>query len=307
VLITNSNVATKEIINYARPTPIQAYDAFVGVVYDQPPGRVKAVLRAAVAGATGVVDDPAPKVYVDEYGDFAIRYRVRFWMSDYGRLPEVNDAVLTRLWYALRREGMRIPFPIRDVRLRSVPDDEPARQQAAEQEHIRAALRALPLLAPLDDSQLTALAAGSRRQQFTAGEHLFRQGEAGDSLMLITRGRARVLATGDHGLAVPVASRTAGDVLGEMSLLTGEPRSATVVADDETEVIVVDHDTFAGVLAADPTIVQALGALLAARTEETAEAREAVPDAATVSPRDQADLLDRIYRFFGLGPSQGKA
>jgi small-conductance mechanosensitive channel len=93
-------VSNAEVTNYARPNPPSALDMYVGVAYAHPPGEVTAVLDAAAREAEGVSSARDPVIFVDEYADFAVVYRVRVWLDDWSRKPAVKDAVLRRVWYA---------------------------------------------------------------------------------------------------------------------------------------------------------------------------------------------------------------
>ncbi len=301
VVLTNSNVSTGNMVNYSRPSRLQGIDAFIGVAYPHPPEQVKAVLAAAMPGTPGVRLTPVPKLFTMSYDDFAISYRIRYWIDDYRDLRDIQDAVMTRLWYALRRADMTIPFPIRDVNLRTVPEDTGVREAAQRGSWIREMLAPLPLLAPLDAAQIDQLADGAHLQRFASGEVLMREGDAGSSLYVLFEGEAEVRVRGADGEPVVVASRRSGDIMGEMSLCTGAPRSATVVATTELEAIVVDKTTFGSVLLADPDIAERLSEILADRELEqrtrVAEAGARVPP----EPGLRDEILGRIRQFFALG------
>jgi small-conductance mechanosensitive channel/CRP-like cAMP-binding protein len=300
VVLTNGGVSSGHILNYSRPSRLQGIDAFIGVAYPHPPEQVKSVLAAALVDTPGVRKTPAPRVFTTGYQDFSIQYRIRYWITEYAELREIQDAVMTRLWYALQRAGMTIPFPIRDVNLRTIPEDAAARQAEARWERIAAILAPLPLLDPLDEAQIGQLAAGATVKRFAIGETLMHEGEEGGTLFVLGEGEAEVRVKGADGSPVAVAHRQAGDIMGEMSLLTGAPRSASVVATAEVEAIVVDKATFGEVLLGDPKIAERLSEILAARELEqltrVAEAGARMPTPANM--RDE--ILGRIRHFFAL-------
>jgi small-conductance mechanosensitive channel len=301
IVLPNHQVANEYLINYSRPSPLQALDVRVGVAETHPPGPVKQVLIAAAATAPGVSTDPAPFAYVEDYGDSAIGYRLRFWITDYGAAPRIRDGVMTTVWYRLRRDGIAMPVLSRAVTVQSVAEDQAAVARAGEQRAVVALLRPLVLLAPLSDAQIEHLATRASRQLYTRGEPLVRQGEPGDSLYVIQTGRVRVEVQDQHGRAVALATRGPQEYFGEMSLLTGAPRSATVSAETETEVIVVGREAVAEVLLADPAIAEQLSETLAARLEETRRQLAAAAPA-DAAPTGRGDILRRIRALFGLAP-----
>ncbi len=302
ILLPNANVAKETVTNYSRPTPLLRLRAPVGVAYGHPPGRVKQVLTQAVAGAPGVAAEPVPETHVAAYGDFAIQYEILYWITDLARLETTRDIVLTRLWYALQREGLTIPFPARDVTVRLLSEEHTAQLRARQQQEVFAELRLITLFTSLNDAQIEQLARNAVVQRYAAGEALVRQGDAGQSLFVVKSGGVRVDVRGDAGQVTTVGRLGPDEFFGETSLLTGEPRSATVLADVETEVVVVDKDSLAAVIAADPRILEALSEALAARLRSRAEQMAAGTGPLSRPGSGQTPvLLSRIRRFFGLG------
>lgn len=302
VFIPNGNIAKALVINYSRPAPLQRMHASIHVAYGQPPGLVKQVLERAAAEAEGVVADPAPQAVLRSFDDSAVHYDLLYWITDYARLLPIHNNVLTCVWYALDRMHVAFPYPVRDVTMKMLSDDHEARVLAQRLAQVVAALRPLTVLAPLTDSQIKQLAQTAARQRFTTGERLVRQGEAGDSLFVITTGRVRVEKRLEDG-AVIVLDRLGPDqFFGEMSLLTGERRSATVIAETETEVVLVNHDGLAPVIAADARMAEALSEALAARTRNLGErvAAATAPLAERRADGQASALLARIRQFFGV-------
>lgn len=301
VIVPNGNIARQEIINYSRPTPLQLIHASVSVAYHHPPGVVKESLARAVAGAGGVLQEPPPEILVREFGDYAIHYDVRFWIADYARLPHIADSVLSRIWYGLQRDGLTIPFPVRDVIVRTLPEDHEARLQDKLRREVFAELRSLAVFEPLSDSQIDQVAQSAAIHRYGVGETLVRQGDQGESLFTIKSGRVRVEVRNDAGQPTTVAELGPDDFFGEMSLLTGEPRSASVIAQTETEVVVVDKADFAAVLVADATIVEALSLALEDRLRHLNRLAAADTGAAMAAATTQsAALIKRIQGFFGI-------
>lgn len=304
VFIPNANIARQLVINFSRPTTLQRIHAHVNIAYGHPPGLVKEVLEKAVAEALGVVPDPAPRAVVKEFGEFSIHYEILYWITDFARLVNIHDDVLTRVWYALRRANVSIPFPMRDVTVRMLTEDHEAQARALQRKEIIAALRPLPILAPLSDSQIEQLAQTATRQRFYAGERLVRQGEAGESLFVITSGRVRVEKQLDDGAVVLLAHLGRDEFFGEMSLLTGERRSASVIAEEDTEVLVVGRGDMASVITSDARILEQLSMALDARMQNTGErVAAATGPLGKKSDGQPSDLLARIRRFFGVGAS----
>jgi len=163
----------------------------------------------------------------------------------------------------------------------------------------RQLLAGVDLFATLSAQELDRLVERVKVELFAAGETLCRQGEAGDSFYLIRGGRVAVLVAGPDGKATTVAHLEAGAFFGEMSLLTGDSRSGTVVAVSDVEVVRVGKDDFAGLLAADAELAGKLAVVLETRSAQRKELL-AVSASGAVTPDAHSVLVTRIRRFFGL-------
>jgi small-conductance mechanosensitive channel/CRP-like cAMP-binding protein len=301
VIVPNNQIAQSRIINYTRPGPMVACDLLVGVARTHPPSAVKAVLAAAFAGIDGLAPTQSPQVMVWEYTDSYIKYGIRYWFHDYGLKLKLHDAVLTRVWYALHRAEMTLSTPLREVNMHLITADHEQATQLTRQQKLIQALRPVALFAVFSEAQLGQIAAGARLQHFTAGETLVCEGEPGDSLFAIISGQVDVYVTNAAGRPVHVAGRGAGEYFGEMSLLTGAARSASVVAALATEVVIIDKHAFTTVLAADPSILEVLlDALDTRRSAVETRLAEENAKAGQTQEQGRATLLERIGSFLGL-------
>jgi CRP-like cAMP-binding protein len=272
----------------------------VGLPYATPPDNAKAALHAAVRGASGVLDSPAPEVFLEAYADSAIVYRMRVWTRQVAGLTRFQDSVLSRVWYRLQRQGITIPFPIRTVEMHDA-NEGAARSARAERQRIADTLLRVPLFSGFERELVERLAAAVRSHHYDHRELLVREGDLGDSLFVLDRGRVSVAkaSAGPGSSSVEIAQLGPGDFFGEMSLLTGAPRSATVSAEGGCEVLVVEREAIAPFLQSDPELVAKLSAALADRA---AEASAKLEDRRAQGPGadTQASLLHRIRGFFKL-------
>ena len=298
IVIPNSAIAKESIINYSRPTRTHGCYLPIGVSYDTPPNKVRAVILDVLREAPDVCKVPAPSVCLVGYGDSAVNFTIKFFLEDYARLDPIQSGVMDRLWYAFRRAGISIPFPIRDVRHRPALADEQT-YRAAGQDTIRQLLSGVELFGSLSAEEMERLANAAKLQLYAAGENLCRQGEPGDSFYVIREGRVAVLMNGADGQTVTAAHLANGAFFGEMSLLTGEPRSGTVTAETDVEVLRVSKQDFAGLLQTDANLAGKLAAVLEKRIEGRRMAM-ATPAARESAPETRSALAVRIRQFFGL-------
>jgi small-conductance mechanosensitive channel len=299
VIFTNLTVANERIINYSRPDPVQRHEMFVGIDDNYPPLQVKKVVLEALLNSPNVVQNPPPVVQVNEFGDSEMIYKVRFWIDDYGQRDPIADEVHTRVWYALRRSNIPHSTPERNMNITMMPPFAESKQ-AAQRENFNV-LQAMPFASQLNQTQLQRLFDISEEKIYTDGEFLVRQGDQGDSLFMIKSGVVGIFIKTDTNPHLRVDERVSGEFFGEMSLLTGDPRTASCVAEGDVQVLTISKDAFADVLTSDPVILRLfLDALdqhqlnmAKKRAQNEAELKETLA-------ANRSALLGRITKFLGL-------
>src|SRR6266513_2237122 len=296
--IPNNEMVGHEIVNLHYPTEVHAMRIRVGVEYKNPPNLVKDALFRAASTAKGVLAEPKTRVFLVDFGESACVYEIKFYMGNHSKINEINDAVRTNVWYELKRRGVTIPFPIRTLQVERKAVL-PAQEEQAEAFSI---LRGEQLFDCLSEEQLNQMVNQARLNTFGRGEPVIEEGAAGDSMFVMLRGAADVLVS-KNGSKIQVATLAAGDCFGEMSLLTGEPRSATVRADADCYVMEIGKPVMAEVLSGAPGCMEQLSQLLAQRKMETdgilKEARST--DEHVLTERQYtANFLHRLRTFFQL-------
>ncbi|WP_420627612.1 cyclic nucleotide-binding domain-containing protein [Candidatus Leptofilum sp.] len=256
VMLTNSTVAQSKIINYSRPTNRQIQTVYLTLSESYSPNLVKETLMASVQGLDDVKLHPRLRSHVVSMQDGCVTYGLSYWLDDYSDKIIARDKVLTRAWFNLHRVGIHIPDPTGNFKLHMIPQNAKQLAMHSRQEELFATMQSLEWLDVLNETQLKQLADHSAASTYTSGEQLVRQGDAGDSLFIIKEGAVSVYVQSEDGRSVFTNNLHAGDFFGEMSLLTGEARSASIRAEEETEVIIIDKEAFTNVLTQDPTILE---------------------------------------------------
>jgi small-conductance mechanosensitive channel/CRP-like cAMP-binding protein len=246
--------------------------------------------------------EPAPDCVLVEFGDSWSRYAVRYVVTDLFRTFAADSAVRTRIWFALQREGIEMSVPVHRVLL--TPEDGAHRERTRADELARKVevLSRVSILAPLHDDERRDLAAHLVHAPFAPGESIVVQGAAEYDLYILTKGDAEVRISVAGGPSGAVAALHAPDFFGEMGLLTGEPRKATVVAVGVVETWRVDKEPIRAILAKRPAIAEAIAALVAERDVELAAVREGLSEDAKRArmERSQPLTLAKIREFFGI-------
>ncbi len=287
VTLPNSVLAKDALTNFTRGGQPVGVDLRVGTSYAAPPNRVKAEILEALREVAAVVTEPAPLCGVEAYGDSAVQYLVRVHLRDYTALPVARDAILGRLWYRFGRADIEIPFPQRVVTLREPP---PPRPPPGEE-----LLAQLELFSPFTVEERRAIAQAARLRHFGHGETIVTEGAPGDTFYVVASGSVGVRA-GSPPKEIATLGR--GQGFGEMSLLTGEPRAATVAALEDCALLELDRPAFAQHFAAHPERAKELTELLATRKAELAAATTA--GGAPGEPRDAGKLFERLRHIFRM-------
>jgi CRP-like cAMP-binding protein len=204
---------------------------------------------------------------------------------------------------ALQRHGVVFSYPTQTVVLHA---EDGRRRALAEEQELARRLRALDdvsIFAPLTPEERTALAHKLVSTRFSAGEIVTREGDTAEWLYVLTEGtagaRVSVADGREHGR---VASLEPGQFFGEMALLTGAPRSATVVAETDLHCYKLDRDSFLEIIQARPLMAEEISQLLAQRRLELDATREHLNEEAKRRRlvATQRDMLTLIRTFFRL-------
>ncbi len=292
LVVPNGLIATHRLVNYGPAG--SRYRAALRVPLDPalPPERAKRILLAGALDAGRDIPGLAPDVMLHEIADGAAVYLVRFHVPDYGREAQCRDAVAGAVLRALQHVGLDVAKPARDLRLeRQGPA--PARPRRA------ALLSRIELFRGFSAAERGDLEQLMRERVFRRGSAVVRQGEPGASLFILAEGALDVALERGDGAEALLGRLVPGDVFGEMSLLTGEPRSATVRAATDAVVFEVAKEHLDPILRRRPELAEGLAAMVADRHARNAE-RGRAPGAPEAAPAQRDDLLRRLKAFFQM-------
>ncbi len=295
LLIPNS-LAGREILEiYPRPGPAIARILRVGLEYDASPERALDTLRAAAAGIEGIASAPAPVAYVKSFDSSSVVYELRYWLEDYARYLELDSQMHERVWYALSRANLPIAYNVIRQHQYRAPDLKPPDRRPA----IVAAVETAALFARIPQDQRQRLVDNCRERRYSPGETIVKEGERSSSMFLIESGSVAVSIQGATGESRKLTVLDAGASFGEISLLTGDPRTATVRAVAETTLVEIEKESLAPILREHPQLVQELEATMEERRRHAAGEFDA-SRGATGRAEEPLPLAERIARFFGL-------
>jgi small-conductance mechanosensitive channel/CRP-like cAMP-binding protein len=296
IIVPNATLAKASVTNFTKPTAASRRSLYVQVPASVDPAVVRAAIAGALPGGYGVLADPAPSVVLNQFVDGNTEYWVRFYTALFDKRDGVDGAARERVWYGLARAGIPIAAPGRAIALREVTADSETRDREAELVMRAHALRRVDFLRALSTQQLGALAAASRMHRYGGGEPVVAQGDTTAEMFVVERGRVAVERDGRE-----VASLGIGEFFGEMALMTGEVRTATVRASEPSTLIGLEQHAVKALLDGAPELAAAISQAIAARHAAITAARESSSgiELATVEERS-SQLLARIKRFFAL-------
>jgi branched-chain amino acid transport system substrate-binding protein len=296
--IPNSMASESPILNFCFPDDVYWLWPTVYVHPMHEPARVKKILLDALLSAEKVLKDPAPVVLFTGINEWASSYWIAFCADDYGDKNFILEDVWTRVWFHLNRAGIAPAVQRQEVHLfkgiKERGGDEASRPLTLLQE--------VDVFKPFSDKAKHYLSEQIRRHRFSPGDIIVQQGDAGDSLFIIVEGVVSVLVQTDEGRTKEVARLGAGNFFGEMALLTGEERTATVKALVDTYLFELTKADIKPLIAEEREVSELVSQVLTRRYQATQSAKMHVAD--NVEDEKEAvykRFLNRIEQFFGLG------
>lgn len=294
VIIPNSTLAGFPIANFTKPETFSRRSIFFVAPYSEPTERVRRIVLEAVADAWGVLTDPPPSVVTNNFLNYGVEYWVRIFTVEFGSRDRVDGGVRDRIWHALHRHGIQMPVQAHDVVLRQ---PEPVEQRQLRR---REALRCVDFLDPLKDDQIDKLAETAELRHYATGETIIRQGDPGDELFIISSGEVQVLVSHEGEPPQEVGKMGPDQFFGEMSLMTGQSRRATIKATKGCELYVVNKAALAPILVSSAELLAVISQTLETRMKAlvTHAQQPAKMDQSDAPP--EPDLLQRIRNFFSV-------
>ena len=283
-----------------RNDPAPAWRRWVRVSVDigTAPGEVCRVLEEAVRNASipGVCDTPQPDAVLLDLQPRAGLYALRYWLSDFARDDPTDSLVRMHIVAALARHDIRLG--VHYTEQLNLQDDEAHRQaeRSRERERRLRALERVEIFATLSPEERETLADHLVRAPFAAGDVMTRQGAVAHWLYLVIAGEAEVWAERD-GVRTQVSTLGPGSVFGEMGMMTGAPRQATVTARTDVDCYRLDKEGFGSIIKGRPDIAGEISRVLSTRGAELRDKSAAAHEARA---QGHADILERVRRFFGL-------
>ena len=313
-IMPNSLGGAFAITNHSQPRGPKELSCSFLLPHETPYERVTRLLAGAVRKAMqreGFYDHPLPKIQLKSITRDGVEYRICFYTDIHQHNPgEAISHVLKAVQSAVLQSGLSFPGGKMELQNR-----QKAHRGAGLQEiDAKTALGQSSLFSQcLTEEEITQLAVLAERRHFDQGKNLIVQGQEGDSLFILLSGAASVFYQNsgapeilsewmkDAIAPIKLATLSIGDVVGEMSLLTGMARSASVVAETSVQALEIKKEHLAPFLEGRPEIAAVLSQLLAQRASQQRRLDDQAQAGSDVTMRKvQKGFLENIRLFFNL-------
>lgn len=263
-----------------------------------PPQHVIDAVEKALADAEIplVSRQPLPNCVLMDFKDGLAQYAVRYWLTD-ARIDDPTDStVRVHIFAALQRHGFVVGTPVMNVNMTTESAERDRRRRDAEIMMRVHALRGMELFSTLSDDELKHLANTLTWAPFAKGDIITRQGAVAHWLYVLVSGEVDIWYEVNEHERRFLTTLPSGRIFGEMGMLTGEPRRATVIARTEVECYRIDKPSFESIIRSRPELAEEMAKILTERNLQLV----AVRDEAVNHAQHQAKILDGIRRFFRL-------
>lgn len=290
VIVPNSIISKDPITNYSEPIVPVRLAVEVGATYLKSPAIVKTAMLEALKQTPLALTSPPPRVHLVDFGGSAILYRLSFWVASFDDQESALDEARSAIFYSFARHQIEIPYPIQIEHSREEVSTALSAREVGD------AVARVDIFSAMSDAERATLSQALQERLFGPGEVIVRQGDAGRSMFIVQSGEVAVTLEGGR----EVARISDGGVFGEMSLLTGEPRTATVSAVGDAVLLEIDVDAFRRVVLANPAVVEAISLIVVTRRAGLDRARALAEEEQAALRVQSQSLLDRIRHFLRL-------
>jgi len=319
IIIPNNAAAAATVTNFSLPDRHSAVTIPIKAAFGAPAAEVLDLIKDAAREFPDVSETPPPTAYLLSYDETGVSYLAKFWVTDYARKDIILTEVGRLIWSKLQRRGFAVPVQVTDGIGRIADAIRPEAKAALAAEEAERNLRDLresaflrrqagdqagePLLS---EEEMARLAREIARQRLGRGEILFRQGDEGESCYLVSRGRVKGAIAYEEGGAKFASEFEIGPggLVGEMSLFTGLPRTATVMVAHDAEVLEISAEAFSGLIAGNPALAEAVAEIVSERNRQNLDFLKKIKEISASQADKSADKtsilehLKRLVRIF---------
>jgi small-conductance mechanosensitive channel/CRP-like cAMP-binding protein len=302
IVIPNSYLTTTLLTNFSMPGTSARFEMDFVLDFSVPTDRAIRVLSAALVstiGKRGPLADPAPKVRANGITEYGVQYRLRYYLEPIDVSPsKARDSITQAVVQHINQAGLSISYPRQDVFMAKMPWRQ--KDWSYLKDQVRQ-LQSLSLFNNLSVDEIEFIAKHMTIHSLDEMAVVVKQGEAGNSMFILAEGLVEVLINQPDGSQIKVADLAPGTFFGEKSLLTGEPRSASIVCVAESTVCEITKSCIASLLDRNPDLAETLGRAVVERDmqNELALSRATKEEVDLQVTSAVGQFISKIWTFFG--------
>lgn len=297
IVIPNSIMAGMKFINYSSPEKHYRAEALVSLSHTIPVDRAKRILMAAIKSTPGVMEKPEPVVILFEFSERGAVWAARFWVPDFYQNRRMVRLVHENILRHLQIAG--IPLSYTRVDRHALTDEELEIDSKPSRESL---LQRTEMFDLLDQTDISILSENMAEHTFNSDDLIVRQGSDGTSLFIVAEGLVDILVLDADGNEKKVTSIEPGNYFGEMSLMTGQARTASAKTRCETICFEIDKEDLMPILTQKPELLEKISDLMTERRYRLDELYEKTEKEDEITDKEnyRMGLLDQMKRFFAI-------
>ena len=293
-----SSLSNYHLINYSKSSGIE-FSTSIYISSEISPDRAKRIINAALAQSQnhkGFLKQPAPKVLVFKYHDHTIEYKFTYWIMPFKEImpDEAQNILNTNLYIHFSKVGITLNYT-RMINYNVNIDKEEFEKKSTE--HSKNILQSVELFSSLNEKEVENLNSEIIKRLYQPTSLIIKEGDSGDSMFILAEGLLNVFIATEDKKQLMVAQLIPGDFFGEMSLLTGEQRSANVIAVTESLVYEIKKSTMEKIFHGRPTLVEELGKIVAERKFKNISMQDEYEKHASSFMKE---IISKIKSFFKI-------
>jgi len=302
IIIPNSRIGDMVVTNLSLPNTKSEQELFFSLDFAIPTARATRILTASAMAVVGdgVLEEPEPKATIKGLSHEGVEYKLAYWIDAAHCSPgKAKHRVMQSVLEEFHQSGITPAQPKQDVFHAPMPNRQLDTRSAEDRAEL---LSRIELFAGLNREQLETLAMDLTQQVFSKGTPVIKQGDPGESMFIVIEGLLHAqIDFGNGHSATRVGHVRPGEFFGEMSLLTGEPRAATVVAATDTLAYEVSKSDMDSIFLNRPQLADDMSRVVAKRRlqNDDAYAKASAPEKAQHEATLARQIAEKIHRFFG--------
>lgn len=320
VVVPNSELVDNHVLNWTYDSYIARIKVPVGVAYGSDPSLVTETLLQVAYQEPSVVHDPAPRVIFEGFGDSSLNFELWVWVTRIDEEPFIKSSLNFAIEYNLRQNQIVVPFPQRDLwlknpeallnfssqwaskELETVATEVSSSDENSRTPALRDFLKQVPYFQGFSELELRQLIEIGYRKRLQPMDILFRENDAGDAFYIVLTGLVEVVA---EQINKQLTTLGPGRFFGELSLILGIPRTATVRALEPTTLFVINSKSFSKLLQKYPGFYEIIVHELSKHQQELVERQKQLRELGLVNA-DEDDknpiiwVRKRLKNLFNL-------